>query len=91
MTKHTSGQKAIEKLKFILFYGVQGENTIARRQKAKIILIDLEIFNSSPKLSVYISVSYVLKNKNHELFAHGFYFVTTQKGKKKIIKIEKKI
>ena len=32
-------------------YGVQGENTIARRQKAKLISIDLEIFNSFPKFS----------------------------------------
>ena len=53
LTTHTTKQKAIEKLKIFLFYGVQGENTIARRQKAKLISIDLDIFNSSPKFSVY--------------------------------------
>ena len=51
LTTHTTKQKAIEKLKFFYFIVVQGENTIARRQKAKLISIDLDIFNSFPKFS----------------------------------------
>ena len=54
-TTHITRQKAIEKLKFFYFIVVQGENTIARRQKAKPVSIDLEIFNSFPKFSENIN------------------------------------
>ena len=59
---HTTRQKSYRKAQFFLFYGVQvqrtpkdscgGENTIARRQKAKLISIDFEVLNSFPKFSV---------------------------------------
>ena len=47
--------KSYRRTQFFLFYGVQGENTIARRQKVKLISIDLDIFNSSPKFSELIT------------------------------------
>ena len=37
---------------------MQGENTIARRQKAKLISIDWVIFNSSSKFSENMKVKY---------------------------------
>ncbi len=45
--------KSYRKTQIFSFYGVQGENTIARRQKVELISIDLDILNSSPMFLVF--------------------------------------
>ena len=50
-TTHTTRQKANEKLKIFYSIVVQGENTIARRQRFKSFSIVLTRFNSFPKYS----------------------------------------